>query len=73
MGYQADVFDTAPGDEGYSPLRAVAQVRWNDTATPRMLRAASEVTAAAEAGELTIQRPGIVLTMPLVTWPGGTR
>lgn len=73
MGYQADVFDTAPGDEGYSPLRAVLQVHWNDDATPRLLRSATEIAAAAEAGELTTQRPGIVLTMPLVTWPSGSR
>jgi hypothetical protein len=73
MGYQADVFDTAPGDPGYSPLRAVKQVQWSDDTQPRMLRSASEVTTAADAGELAIQRPGVVLNMPFVTWPDGTR
>lgn len=73
MGYQADVFVTAPGDPAYSPLHAVSQVRWHDGAQPRLLRSAAEVATAAEAGEVTIQRPGVVLNMPLVTWPDGTR
>lgn len=73
MGFQSDVFDSAPGDAAYSPLRAINQVRWNEQAQPRLLTSATEVTAAAEAGELTIERPGVVVNMPFVHWPGGTR
>jgi hypothetical protein len=29
--------------------------------------------AAEKAGGLTIERTGIVVNMPLVTWPGGKR
>lgn len=73
MGYQADVFTNAPGDPGYSPLHAVTQVRWSDNAQPRLLRSTAEVTAAAEAGEITLDRPGVVINMPIVEWPGGRR
>jgi hypothetical protein len=71
MGYQVDVFTNAPGDPGYSPLRVVNQVRWNDDAQPRLLRSSAEVSKAAEAGEITIERPGVVINMPFVEWPGG--
>ena len=31
------------------------------------------VSAAEQRGALTIDAPGIVVNMPLVTWPGGRR
>lgn len=33
----------------------------------------SEVRQAAEQGQVGIERPGIVVNMPLVRWPGGER
>ncbi|SDY78576.1 hypothetical protein SAMN05661080_04604 [Modestobacter sp. DSM 44400] len=66
MGFQGDVFLHVPGDPGYSPLRTVHQVRWNDDAKARLLRSAPEVTAAADAGQVAIERPGIVINMPFV-------
>lgn len=71
--YQSDVFDHPPGSEGYRPLRAVHLVRWKDERAARRLRSAAEVRAAERAGEVTIERPGVVVNMPLVTWPGGRR
>lgn len=69
--YQPDVFDAPPGTAGYRPLRAVNLVTWVDPARARVLRSAAEVQAAEERGEVTIERPGAVVNMPFLTWPGG--
>ncbi|HEY8477147.1 MAG TPA: hypothetical protein VIN09_09820, partial [Chloroflexota bacterium] len=73
MGFQIDVFDSAPGDEGYSPLRSVQLVTWQEGSTPRELRSVDEIRQAAARGEVTIQRTGIVANMPFLRWPGGQR
>ncbi len=73
LGFQADVFDLPPGTAGYSPLRALNRVTWNDDRDASVLRSAAEVLDAHARGELTIERPGVVVNMPLVTWPGGER
>jgi hypothetical protein len=71
--FQPDVFDNAPATEGYRPLRAIHLVKWKDERAARVLKSASEVKAAEQAGEIAIERPGVVANMPLVTWPGGSR
>jgi len=71
--YQPDVFDNPPGSEGYRPLRALALVTWKNEQAARVLKSAREVKAAEQAGEVAIERPGVVVNMPLVTWPGGRR
>jgi hypothetical protein len=71
--FQSDVFDRPPGTDGYSPLRALNLVAWNHERSARELKSAAEVKAAEAAGELTIKRPGVVVNMPLLTWPGGRR
>jgi hypothetical protein len=71
--FQADVFDRPPGTNGYSPLRAVHLVAWKDQGKARELKSAAEVKAAEAAGDLEIKRPGVVVNMPLLTWPGGRR
>jgi len=73
FGFQPDVFDLAPGDEGYTPLRAVNLVEWKEGVSPRELRYAEEVKEAAAKGEIIITLPGIVVNMPMLTWPGGQR
>jgi len=73
LGYQGDIFDSIPGDEGYSPLRRVLRVSWSDGAEARLLRSTEEVDAALEAGEIVVERPGIVVNMPFASWPGGSR
>lgn len=70
---QADVFDRPPGPDGYSPLRAVNLVRWKNAPAARELRSAAEVQEAEAKGEITIERSGVVVNMPLLTWPGGRR
>jgi hypothetical protein len=71
--FQPDVFDGAPGAKGYSPLRELNLVTWKDERKARELRHADEVRKAAESGEITIEEPGVVVNMPLLTWPGGRR
>jgi hypothetical protein len=71
--FQADVFDRPPGKEAYSPLRRVNLVAWKDEGKARELRSAAEVRAAEAAGEIEVKRPGVVVNMPLLTWPGGRR
>lgn len=73
LKFQSDVFDNAPGTADYTPLRAVHLVAWKDERAARLLKSAAEVKAAEAAGEVKIERPGAVVNMPLVTWPGGRR
>ncbi|MBI2855967.1 MAG: hypothetical protein HYX93_03875 [Chloroflexi bacterium] len=73
FGFQADVFDSVPGDGGYSPLRQVNLVAWKAGATPREFRSVEEVKSAESAGDVTIERPGVVVNMPILAWPGGQR
>lgn len=73
FGFQPDVFENGPNRSGYSPLRALHLVTWKDTSKARLLRSAEDVKAAETAGEITIERPGAVVNMPLLTWPGGHR
>lgn len=71
--YQPDVFDNPPGTDGYRPLRALALVTWKNEQAARVLKSARDVKAAEQAGDVVIERPGVVVNMPLVTWPGGRR
>ncbi len=73
FGFQPDVFDSVPGDERYSPLRAINLVTWKEGVTAVELRSVEEVEAAESRGEVTIVQPGIVVNMPILTWPGGHR
>lgn len=73
FGFQIDVFDRPPSSDGYTPLRAVHLVAWKDWRTARELRSAADVERAIRNGELAAERPGIVVNMPFVTWPGGNR
>lgn len=73
LGFQPDVFDSVPGDETYTPLRAVSLVTWAEGVEPRELKSVDEILAAEEAGELTIEQPGVVVNMPILVWPEGQR
>ena len=73
LGFQPDVFDSPPGHPGYSPLRKIVLVTWNDEASARTLKAAAEVREALKSGEISAEEPGVVVNMPLLTWPGGQR
>jgi hypothetical protein len=73
FGFQPDVFDNPPGTDGYSPLRRLNVIAWVDETKARELKSAAEVLTAQEAGELTIEQPGVVINMPFVVWDGGKR
>jgi len=71
--FQPDVFDNPPGTAGYSPLRALNLVTWKEEPLARKLKSAAEVEGAMEKGEVTVKQPGVVVNMPMLTWPGGRR
>lgn len=71
--FQPDVFDNPPGTKGYSPLRTLNLLTWKNEAAARELRSAAEVKKAIDAGDLVVEQPGVVVNMPLLTWPGGNR
>ena len=73
FGFQSDVFPNPPGSDGYSPLRNINAVTWADPAVARELKSVAEVMAAKDAGEVTIEQPGVVVNMPFVVWDGGKR
>jgi len=73
FGFQLDVFDSVPGDPRYTPLRSVMLVSWNDRVSPRVLGSVDAIRAAVDRGEVTVRRPGVVVNMPILIWPGGRR
>lgn len=73
MGFQADVFDSAPGDDGYTPLRTIKLVKWNAGVEAELLTSEAEVEDALARGAITVGEPGVVVNMPFVTWPRGQR
>lgn len=73
FGFQPDVFDSTPSRTGYSPLRAVHLVAWKDERQARVLRSVEDVRMAEARGEITIERSGAVVNMPMLAWPGGRR
>lgn len=66
FGFQANVLDTVPGDEGYSPLWRVQAVTWTDEAAATELRSEEDILAAEEAGELTVEETPLVKNSPVV-------
>lgn len=66
FGFQANVLDTVPGDEGYSPLWRVHAVTWTDEAAATELRSEEDILAAEEAGELTVEETPLVKNSPVV-------
>ena len=71
--FQPDVFDNPPGQAGYTPLRALQLVSWKRPERARELRSAGEVKQALTQGEIEIKQPGVVINMPMITWPDGHR
>ena len=73
FGFQVDVFSSVPGDPRYTPLRAVTLVTWKDGVQPRTLGSVEEIQEAGRKGEVMLKRPGVVVNMPILVWPGGQR
>lgn len=73
FGFQVDVFDAIPGQPRYTPLRSVILVTWREGRAPRVLGSVEEIQAAARKGEVAVRRAGVVVNMPIISWPGGRR
>ena len=73
MGFQPDVFDSVPGDEHYTPLRAVHLITWENEMAARQLNSAAEIQDALNTEAISLEAPGIVVNMPILVWPGGQR
>ncbi len=71
--FQADVFDSQPGDAAYSPLRKVYLVKWADEGPAKELKSEQEILALFEQGALMVEKSNIVVNMPFMTWKGGQR
>lgn len=73
LEFQPDVFDSPPATEGYRPLRRLNLVTWKNPQAARELKSAAEVKEAIADSKMTVEQPGVVVNMPLLTWPGGQR
>lgn len=73
LGFQPDVFDSPPGTPGYRPLRKIIFVTWQDAAKAREIKSLADLQVAEQAGELTLEVSNVVVNMPFITWPGGSR
>ncbi|MBI3022365.1 MAG: hypothetical protein HYY68_01395 [Thaumarchaeota archaeon] len=71
LGFQPEVYDGVPGDQGYSPARLFNKVTWASSSTPVELKSADDITANQRDGKLTIEQTGIVFNAPMVKWAGG--
>src|SRR5258708_27976873 len=58
-------------DTNYSPLWQVNLVSWNSGRQGRVLASQTDITAAAAAGDITIQRTPIIVECSVVFTPGG--
>ncbi len=58
LGFAPDVFDSAPGDQDYTPLRELMLVTWSAEDDARVLTSEQEVLDAEAAGELASRTPG---------------
>jgi hypothetical protein len=63
---QHNIIDTVPGRPDYSPLWQINKVTWKDGVTPRLLKSAAEVKAAAASGDVTIQKTSLVVNCPVL-------
>ncbi len=66
--FQIDIFDSIPGEEGYSQFRVPHLVTWNDSATPRILTSVEDLLGSKANGELTIQETDNVVNAPMIVW-----
>ena len=73
LGFQPDVFESPPGSPGYTPLRTVVLVTWKNLAAAGVLKSGAEVEERLQNGDLAMEQPGVIVNMPMLTWPGGQR
>jgi len=73
LGFQSDVFDNPPGTDGYTPLRKLNVVSWNNPGESIEVKSASDLVTLQEQGKIKIDQPGIVINMPFILWKDGKR
>lgn len=73
LGFQPDIFSDLPGTDTYTPLRKIVFVTWADESKARELKSIDLLFEAHKAGELTLEQSDVVVNMPFVAWPGGSR
>jgi hypothetical protein len=69
FGFQIDVLDSIPGDDGYTSIRNPALVEWNEDADPSVLKSVAEIMENRDAGKLTVSPTEMVVTAPVVRCP----
>jgi hypothetical protein len=73
LGFQADVFNSPPGSDSYSPLREIILVKWAEGAQAVELKSEADILASQTAGQLSTSPAGVVVNMPFIVWDGGKR
>lgn len=63
---QHNIVDTVPGMPSYSPLWRLSMVTFKAGATAHLLKSKADVTAALEAGEVTVTRTKTVVNCPVL-------
>ena len=71
-GFQPDVLTTSPGEPGYTQLAELAKVSWKPGQRASTLLSEKEVLEAEDGGRVEVERTGVVLNAPQITWPGGS-
>jgi hypothetical protein len=66
---QYPVVSSAPSEENYSSAWQIVNVTFNGD--PSVLTSVEEITAAEEAGDVTLEPQQLVVNFPIVKWPGG--
>ena len=73
LNFQADVFENTPDDAGYSPLRRITFVTWKNESQAKELKSVVEIQQLAGQAAVTLEKSGVVVNMPFITWKGGKR
>jgi hypothetical protein len=73
LKFQADVFENTPDDAGYTPLRRIVFVTWQDAGQAKELKSAADIQTLAGQNTVTLEKSGVVVNMPFITWKGGKR
>ena len=73
LKFQADVFENTPDDAGYTPLRRIVFVTWKNEGQAKELKSVADIQELATKGEVTLEKSGVVVNMPFITWKGGKR
>jgi hypothetical protein len=73
LNFQADVFENTPDDAGYTPLRRITFVTWANPGQAKEVKSAAEIQDLAKQNAVTLEKSGVVVNMPFITWKGGKR